>query len=419
MIDVSFQRVGKRYRVERPEAGGSMLRRWFPPREEFWAVREVSFEVARGETLGIVGHNGAGKSTLLKLLSRITAPTAGEITLTGSLAALIEVGSGFHPELTGRENIFLSGAILGMRRREIAAKLDRIVEFSGVGPFIDTPVKRYSSGMFVRLGFSIAAHLEPDILLVDEVLAVGDAAFQVQCYERLSELRRAGTTMLFISHDLVSIEKLCDRVILMERGRLRASGAPAAVIAEYQRMAAAAEVSSSATAAAIADASSAVAAPAARISGVTFGNPAAETTRTKTGEPLSCRIEYDVDRPVDDAVVEVFFYSRDGRTLLCQCTTALSGGELRLAPGPGVLEFLIPEFGLQPGVYSIGATIRRRPAADTIDWFYGRTQLYVEPGRSVRGYFYTPHSWRVVTQERTAASAAGGRDAAHRHRPHV
>src|SRR5687767_9287307 len=177
MIDIRFDRVSKRYRIERPYLArqaawvAKLLNR---RNEDFWAVRDVSFEVRRGETLGIVGHNGAGKSTLLKLLSRITAPTSGEIVLTGTVAALIEVGSGFHPELTGRENIFLSGSILGMRRREIAEKLERIISFSGVGAFIDTPVKRYSSGMYVRLGFAIAAHLEPDILLVDEVLAVGD-----------------------------------------------------------------------------------------------------------------------------------------------------------------------------------------------------------------------------------------------------
>ena len=167
----------------------------------------MSFDVGRGETLGIIGHNGAGKSTILKLLSRITAPTRGTITLEGRVAALIEVGSGFHPELSGRENVFLSGSVLGMRRREIAAKLDRIVEFAGVGPFIDMPVKWYSSGMYVRLGFAVAAHLEADILLVDEVLAVGDAAFQIRSFERIGELRREGATLIFISHDLSAIEK--------------------------------------------------------------------------------------------------------------------------------------------------------------------------------------------------------------------
>jgi ABC-type polysaccharide/polyol phosphate transport system ATPase subunit len=419
MIDVSFDRVAKRYRIERPDAGRrSRLARLLRPRTgDFWAVRDVSFQVGRGETLGIVGHNGAGKSTLLKLLSRITAPTSGEIRLRGTLSALIEVGSGFHPELTGRENIFLSGSILGMRRREIADKLARIVEFSGVGEFIDTPVKRYSSGMFVRLGFAIAAHLEPDILLVDEVLAVGDATFQIQCYERLNELRRGGTTMLFISHDLVSIEKLCDRVILMQHGRLIANGSPHEVIEQYQRMAA----SASPGTAAIAEATRVGAAPSARLLDVHFrSETGADTIRTTTGGPLVCRVEFQSDRPIDDAAIELFFYSRDGRVLHCQCSTALSGEALRLPAGRGALEFVMAETGLQPGVYSIGATIRQRLTSEAIDWFYGRTLLYVEPGKSVRGYFYTPHTWRVVVvDDEDHVPATAGFNAAQRRHPHL
>jgi ABC-type polysaccharide/polyol phosphate transport system ATPase subunit len=384
MIDVAFDRVSKRYRIRQPLQSGL---------KDFWAVREVSFDVARGETFGLIGHNGAGKSTLLKLLSRITVPTAGEIRLHGRVSALIEVGSGFHPELSGRENIFLSGSILGMKRREIEEKFDRIVEFSGVSEFIDTPVKWYSSGMYVRLGFSIAAHLDPDILLVDEVLAVGDAAFQVQCYERLNELRRGGTTMLFISHDLVSIEKLCDRVGLMQRGELVASGAPHEVIEDYQRLSATAHV------AAMADASAPAASQSARIDNVTFHDEiGSEVFGTTTGAPLIARVHYEVKAPVLDAVVELFYYSRDGRVLHCQHSTAVAGGALTLSPGRGAIEFSSPGMGLQPGIYAIGATIRQRNATETIDWYYGRTLLYVEPGKSVRGYFFTPHDWRVVEE---------------------
>ena len=414
MIDIRFDAVGKRYRIA-PAAARARLARWFRrPGEDFWAVRDVTFEVARGETLGIVGHNGAGKSTLLKLLSRITAPTTGEIAVTGRLAALIEVGSGFHPELTGRENIFLSGSILGMRRREIALKLDRIIDFAGVGAFIDTPVKRYSSGMYVRLGFAIAAHLEPDVLLVDEVIAVGDAAFQIQCHERLAELRRDGTTMLFISHDLGSIEALCDRVILMERGRLVAGGAPHAIVEEYQRMATMGAI------AAPGDAPALSASRPARIVDVRIVDErGGEVAGVSTGHPMKCRVEYEAEEDVDDAVVEAFFYSRDGRTLHCQFTTALTGGRLALERGRGAVEFSALETGLQPGVYAVGAAIRRRQSAESIDWFYGRTLLYVQPGRLVRGFLYTPHSWQAVRPRPADVPAAAGGDAGHRRRPHI
>jgi len=386
MIDVAFDRVSKRYRVRQSAAAGGGL-------QDFWAVRDVSFDVGRGEAFGLIGHNGAGKSTILKMLSQITTPTEGEIRLAGRVAALIEVGSGFHPELTGRENVYLSGSILGMRRREIQAKFDRIVEFSGVGQFIDTPVKWYSSGMYVRLGFAVAAHLDPDILLVDEVLAVGDAAFQVQCLERLNELRRAGMTMLFISHDLLSIEKLCDRVAIVEKGRLVAHGSPHEIVAAYQQMTATSHV------AAMADANVPSPDAAARVAAVTFHDEnGSEILRANTGEPLVARVHYMVQRKVSDAVVEVFYYSRDGRVLHCQQSTAVAGGELTLLPGRGAVEFSMPGLGLQPGVYAIGATIRERTASETIDWWYGRTALSVDPGRAVRGYFYTPHDWRLVVE---------------------
>ncbi len=201
--------------------------------ELFWALKDVSFEVRHGEVLGMIGRNGAGKSTLLKLLTRISEPSAGEIRLRGRVGSLLEVGTGFHPELTGRENVYLNGAILGMHRHEIDSKFDEIVDFAGVERFIETPVKRYSSGMYLRLAFAVAAHLEPEILLVDEVLAVGDAAFQKKCIGKMGDVARSGRTVLFVSHDMAAVESLCTRCILLHQGKLLANGEPKATIANY------------------------------------------------------------------------------------------------------------------------------------------------------------------------------------------
>jgi lipopolysaccharide transport system ATP-binding protein len=201
--------------------------------EEFWALKDVSFEVKQGEVLGIIGRNGAGKSTLLKILSRITEPTSGRVTLNGRVASLLEVGTGFHPELTGRENIFLNGAILGMSKAEIKKKFDEIVDFAGVEKFLDTPVKRYSSGMYVRLAFAVAAHLEPEILIIDEVLAVGDAEFQKKCLGKMQDVAKVGRTVIFVSHNLAALQALCTRAILLSSGILSGQGVVADQIERY------------------------------------------------------------------------------------------------------------------------------------------------------------------------------------------
>ena len=204
--------------------------------EEFWALKDVSFEIKQGEVVGIIGRNGAGKSTLLKILSRITEPTSGRITLRGRVASLLEVGTGFHPELTGRENIFLNGAILGMHRQEIRRKFDEIVEFAEVEKFLDTPVKRYSSGMYLRLAFAVAAHLEPEILIVDEVLAVGDAEFQRKCLGKMQEVSKGGRTVLFVSHNMAAMKALTSHCIVLQAGCLAAEGSPDEMIASYLRV---------------------------------------------------------------------------------------------------------------------------------------------------------------------------------------
>ena len=247
---ILVENVSKRYELGGVHAGGlserletairSPLRRLrgAPPKPagrgaEFWALRDVSFQVEQGEVLGLVGSNGAGKSTLLKLLSRITIPTEGQITRRGRVGSLLEVGTGFHPELSGRENIFLNGSILGMDRREIAAKFDEIVEFSGIPEFLDTPVKRYSSGMYVRLAFAVAAHLRTEILLVDEVLSVGDAEFQRKSLGKMDDAAATGRTVVFVSHNLASVQRLCHRALWIDHGRIAAAGPVTEVIGDY------------------------------------------------------------------------------------------------------------------------------------------------------------------------------------------
>lgn len=245
---VAVRGLGKQYTLGAPQTSDHLrdrivsgLRGWgrrltgggARPMPTMWALRDVSFDVAPGEVVGVIGGNGAGKSTLLKVLSRITAPTEGRAEIRGRVGALLEVGTGFHPELTGRENVFLNGAILGMRRDEIRRKFDEIVAFAEVEAFIDTAVKHYSSGMYVRLAFAVAAHLEPEILIVDEVLAVGDAKFQKKCLGKIGQVAEGGRTVLFVSHNMAAVQRLCTSAILLERGRLVFRGAPRAAVARY------------------------------------------------------------------------------------------------------------------------------------------------------------------------------------------
>lgn len=234
---IEVNNVSKKYRIGKPPLN---LRSLFNRRKEesqfHWAVQDINFSLHPGEALGIIGPNGAGKTTILKLLSKVTFPSDGKIQMNGRFSALIELGAGFHPDLTGRENIFLNGTILGMRREEIQRRFDQIVEFAGIEKFIDTPVKRYSSGMYARLGFSVAAHIDPEILLVDEVLAVGDMAFQKKCYDRMVELINKGTTLIFVSHNMRAVQKVCTRSMVLYRGKTAFEGSAADATAEYSNI---------------------------------------------------------------------------------------------------------------------------------------------------------------------------------------
>jgi ABC-type polysaccharide/polyol phosphate transport system ATPase subunit len=390
-IDVRLENVGKRYRLGTRRSD-----------DTFWALRQLDLEVRRGSSLGIIGPNGAGKSTLLKLLAGITAPTEGRITICGALSALIEVGSGFHPELTGRENVFLSGSILGMRRREIAARLDDIVAFAGVERFVDTPVKWYSSGMYVRLGFAIAAHLQPDILLVDEVLAVGDAEFQARCLQRIAALQQHGVTILFISHDLTAVEQLCDTALLLDKGRAILHGPPSEVVSTYHRRVTAAQK--------VVEPGDhpAYAAGLVKLTNLTFhAGPAPGVPVARTGEPLTIRLRFSVSQPLDAMRFEVLLHSSDGRTLY---STIASDGAATVAPPGGTVEFAIPALPLQGGAYSVTAAVRDARTLHVIDWWDGGTMLRVETSADAqKGQVHIPHTTTIVAAATGLPASSVGR----------
>lgn len=304
--------------------------------EEFWALRDINFEVQPGEVIGIIGRNGAGKSTLLKILSRITEPTTGSIKLRGRVASLLEVGTGFHPELSGRENIFLNGAILGMSRAEIRRKFDEIVAFAEVEKFLDTPVKRYSSGMYVRLAFAVAAHLEPEILIVDEVLAVGDGEFQKKCLGRMNTVSRSGRTVLFVSHNLEALRTICTAGLLLENGVSAAAGPIEEVISKYNRPA------SSLTA----------------TFPIIAGKPcitsvSIDADRLSVGD-LAVSIGYHSPTPLRPAVAGIILSSFDGRPLF--------GSNMRTHPpalspetSAGICTLVVPGLSLHAGTYAVSA----------------------------------------------------------------
>ena len=316
--------LGKRYRIgagpERGEGLRHAMTRWLTrpgslltsSTTEFWALRDVSFDVNEGEVLGIVGANGAGKSTLLKVLSRITVPTEGEALLRGRVASLLEVGTGFHPELTGRENIFMNGSILGMSRTEIAAKFDEIVAFAEVEAFLDTPVKRYSSGMYVRLAFAVAAHLEPEILLIDEVLAVGDVGFQRKCLGKMKDVARSGRTVLFVSHNMGAVKKLCDRGIWIDGGRIIETGTATEVTQSYLNRFAAAEEGDSLAA----QISRLPADPTFRLLRVGIEHDDEETSVVFNGEGCSLVFEYEIKEEVQGLRVYFDLCDEDGDILV-------------------------------------------------------------------------------------------------------
>jgi lipopolysaccharide transport system ATP-binding protein len=325
---------------------------------EIWALRNVSFDVRFGEVVGIIGANGAGKSTLLKLMSRISAPTEGRVVAHGRLATLLEVGTGFHPELTGRENVFLNGSLLGMRRREIAAKFDEIVEFSGVERFLDTPVKRYSSGMYVRLAFSVASHLEPEVLLLDEVLSVGDAEFQRRCFEKMRNVTGEGRAVVFVSHGMPTIQQICKRVMLLEKGRVHMVDEAESVVATYlDEMQAGRVKRQDDDLLVVPDDYPREGSGEARLRTLRLKLPFLEDHfEVAFRDPVRLELDYEVFEDIDDAIFEVGISTADGTRLVTVHSTDRARPPMILLRGRHRIELEI-DVTLIPGEYAIDVAV--------------------------------------------------------------
>jgi ABC-type polysaccharide/polyol phosphate transport system ATPase subunit len=344
---ITVDKVAKRFRLQRTgsrtlkSAAMDLLRRGGGARD-FWALRDISFTVGGGETLGIIGANGAGKSTLLSLLAGTKVPTSGSIRMRGAVSSLLELGAGFHPELTGRENVFLAGAIMGLSRRQMRQRLDAIVSFAGLEAFIDQPVKHYSSGMYVRLGFAVAVEVDPDILLIDEVLAVGDAQFQRKCISKMEAFRRAGKTMLIISHDLPTIMSISDRILLLDAGGIAGLGTPDSVVGSYRAMSRNRSVSGMEREWGTGEVT---------LVKVAFLDAAGLETDTFTsGSPLQARIQYRASQRVENPVFGFGFCDSSGR-LIYGSNTQIAGAAIASVEGDGVLTLGLESLPVAAGNY--------------------------------------------------------------------
>jgi ABC-type polysaccharide/polyol phosphate transport system ATPase subunit len=358
--------------------------------EEFWALKDINFEVPTGSTFGVIGSNGSGKSTLLKTMAGILVPEKGAVLIEGRVSALLELGAGFHPELSGRENVFLNGAILGLSKKEIAARFDDIVEFAGLADFIDTPVKNYSSGMFVRLGFAVAAHVEPDVLLIDEVLSVGDESFQRRCAEKIDEFRRDGRTIVFVSHGLGQVAQLCQDAAWIDKGELMMIGPSAEVISAYLGESHQAERVEG-------EQGSRWGSGEAQIVGVELLDAdGVDTAVLTTHESATIKVGVTAHTPLQDTVVVVRIDSLSG-SVVWETSTRRNGRTIGLIDGPASVTIAIPSLPLLEGVYDLTVGLMDHTEVHPYDFWERRIRFEVRQYKSYdTGLVSIPAEWTIT-----------------------
>ncbi len=401
---VSLQRVSKQFTMHRESQRSfqemfiRLLQRQPRDAKKFWAIQDVSFEVHPGDCFGIIGPNGSGKSTLLKLITRILEPTSGHVATNGRIASLLELGAGFHPELTGRENIFLNGSVYGLSRQQMRSRVGKIIDFAELGDFIDVPIKHYSSGMHVRLGFAVAIHTDPDLLLVDEVLAVGDASFQQKCLNSIQKFRLHGGTLLFVSHDLGTIQSLCNRAIWLDHGKVRAAGVPTDVAMAYLNDVADRSEAQSASA------------PLAELSaGQRWGSGRIEITKVElrdatgaaraifvNGGPFEVHLTYRAKAPVREPVFGLAIHHQNG-VHVCGPNTRFSGLHIPYAEGEGEVVYTVPSLALLEGAYLLSVAAVDGGDSETFDYHDRAYPFRVAAGTSAERYGVVTLNghWRV------------------------
>lgn len=404
MDAVAVEGLSKHFRIYRgrEDTLKGAFARVFRPRihpEEYWALRGVTFSVAKGETFGIIGENGSGKSTLLKILCGILRPDQGRVRIQGRFAALLELGAGFHPDLTGRENIYLNGSLLGISKAQINKRFDKIVSFAELEGFIDTPIRHYSSGMYVRLGFAIAVNVDPDVLLIDEVLAVGDESFQHKCYERLQDFKRRGKTFILVTHDLSAVERFCSQAMLLKRGRMVTCGASRKAIDMYLGQVAEKEEKALAE----------VTIKATEVSSKRWGTREVEITgvslrdaqgverhRFQTGESLSILISFRAKVRIEDPVFGIAIHRSDG-VHVSGTNTAMEGFRFPPIEGEGMTECLLESLPLNAGNYFFSFAVHNRDSSRTYDYHDQLYEMNVHPGEKIRavGIIHITSRWEI------------------------